>query len=409
MKSAMANSAKGRVAWLLLGWSVACSPQDSAPSSSNEDEADMPPVAELQMPEGPTTSAAIVLANLDSAVNAAEVAYARRTRVEEASELVRQRLARFRITNNLEDLDRATEVADALPRTAAAAQVRAQVFSTRHLFAEAADELDAAESMGAPAPDLARARAAIDLARGRPQDALDRLEATGDRFDAAFLRASALADLGRFMEAEAAYVRALESYPDVSPIPVAELQFRRGVMWSEKAGFPNLGQQAYLSGLQALSAHVTMTVHAAEVWAETGQLDRAIDALRALDPASDEPELAAALGELLVTRGDRDQGLRYLALARQRYETRLSRHREAYLDHGSEFFRGPGEDPRRAVALATENLALRPTERAYLLALEAAVAFGDDNLACRWIGELDPEVLTIRDLRELVQELEPGC
>jgi hypothetical protein len=49
----------------------------------------------------------------------------------------------------------------------------------------------------------------------------------------------------------------------------------------------------------------------------------------------------------------------------------MARHPEAYADHAAEFWLTVGGDPRRALRLAQQNLARRPTPRAQALVTRA--------------------------------------
>jgi hypothetical protein len=53
-----------------------------------------------------------------------------------------------------------------------------------------------------------------------------------------------------------------------------------------------------------------------------------------------------------------------LDAARAGFEQLLARHRLAFADHAAEFYAGSGDDCPRALELARENVANRPTRRA---------------------------------------------
>jgi len=320
-------------------------------------------------PAPPTTSAELALRNLDLRIESLDATDQREARVDHL-------LLRSRMLGSYADLDRAA----ALGQDDAPARVQAAVASARHEFRDA---LALLASEGAE-PD---ARLAAELAVGEASKVAQALEGRTD-LGGLSLRAGALAELGRFEEADAAFVEALVRYRDVSPFVVADLYFRRGVLWAEQAGRAELGQAMYARGLEVFPMHATMSVHMAELEAEGGDAPGAIARLRSLEARTSEPEVDALLGELLVARGDEAEGQAAIAKAKARYEELLDRHPAAFWDHGSEFFAGPGQDPDRALELARANFENRPTERAELLVLEAAQAAGAEALVCERVAQL---------------------
>jgi hypothetical protein len=57
--------------------------------------------------------------------------------------------------------------------------------------------------------------------------------------------------------------------------------------------------------------------------------------------------------------------------AADRYDELTAMHREAFADHAAEFWLGPGNDPKKALRLATLNLEVRKTPRARELLAQA--------------------------------------
>src|SRR5262249_36762800 len=89
---------------------------------------------------------------------------------------------------------------------------------------------------------------------------------------------------------------------------------------------------------------------------------------------SDDPEYLGQLSSLYAALGRDVEADRLRREAEARYAELLARHRAAFADHAARFWLGPGHDPERALALAQENAALRPTTDARLLYLRARVA-----------------------------------
>lgn len=96
-------------------------------------------------------------------------------------------------------------------------------------------------------------------------------------------------------------------------------------------------------------------------------------------------------------------------LATQSYDALLARRPEAFADHASEFFRGPGLRPGRALLLAENNLKLRQTPRAYLLALQAGEDAGSRDLLCRILPRARELVSRHHGLKEIVSRIESLC
>jgi tetratricopeptide (TPR) repeat protein len=320
-----------------------------------------------------TTDGDIALANLDHLI-------AQHGDEPGAEDLL---LARSRFLADYDALDRAVALAEARCPAGQCATVadllrRGRARSAAHRFADALEDLAAAEAAGSPVAELATARAAILVATGRAGEAIVALEAAvAQRADLASLSAlaTARAAAGQFVDADRLYAAALDTLDTTSPFPFAWLEFARGVMWAEQAGDPARADPRYRRALVYLPAFAAARIHLAEIDAAHG--DRAAAALR-LAPvaAAGEPEALGLLGALHLRDGDAARGRDEIARAAARFESLLARQRLAFADHAAEFYLGPGADPERAWTLAQDNLAVRPTERAYALALAAARATG---------------------------------
>ena len=69
------------------------------------------------------------------------------------------------------------------------------------------------------------------------------------------------------------------------------------------------------------------------------------------------------------------------------FEALLERHLLAFADHGAEFYAGSGNNWRRALDLASVNVANRPTLRAFEQAHDIAVNAGDMEAASQILAE----------------------
>lgn len=354
-------------------------------------------------PLPPTTNSELALRNLDAQIEGAQRRYARAPDdVLAARSLVELRLVRSRMQGRFEELDEFLDIASRFTSGVESMRLQASVAAARHRFDEALRlRTDAGDLQG---PDLA----SLLVALGRPEEALERTGRGAD-LGSELIRAAALSDLGMFVEADRAFVAALEGYTNVSPFIVGDIYFRRGVMWAEKAGRGDLGRMMYETGLRVLPEHVTMNVHLAEIEWEAGQPDRAIARLRAILPSTSDPEVPGLLSEILREEGAIAEADTLVSEASRRYEVLLARHPEAFWDHGSEFFSGPGGEPERGLELALFNLLNRPTERAYLVAVSAAETAGDQARLCALLGELEGRTTHVVELRELVEGHQASC
>ncbi len=225
--------------------------------------------------------------------------------------------------------------------------------------------------------------------------------------------AASLGALGSFDEADAAYDEALQTYRDVSPLPVAWIEFQRGVLWAERAGDRERGREHYELAVSVLPGYVVAGVHLAELEAAAGESDSAVARLRAIALVTEDPEPLSRLAALLP---ESDTSRKTLGdEARSRYDALLSTYPKAFLDHAAEFFMGPvGADPRRALELAQDNLQHRRDDRAYLIAIQAARAAGDLDTECELARAADAEPFPgfrrpSVPLRALLAETLPDC
>src|SRR5208337_4807232 len=114
--------------------------------------------------------------------------------------------------------------------------------------------------------------------------------------------------------------------------------------------------------------------HLAEVEAELGEIDSAIDRLHALALSSDDPDYAAQLARILADVGHHTEARHWSRLAAARFGELLARRPEAFADHAAEFWLAAGADPERALMFAKMNAEIRNTPRARALLARAAAA-----------------------------------
>lgn len=387
---------------LFLCFVVACDPSATRPAEFID-----------RAPDVATTSGEVAMRNLSSNIDAMRRALARTGSFDAASRLVDSLLTRARYTGSYSDFSEAQDLAAELTRDSRRFEplvLRARVRSALHDFSGAERDLTDAEALGAD--DISTPRSTIFLARGEQLDHVfatrsDALEVSRN-FRTLSDMAAVTAVLGRFDEADALFVEALTVYRDVSPFAVAWVHFQRGVMWAEQADRPDIGRSLYERAVQILPDYVVANVHLAELEFLDGDVAQATARLEALHTLTEDPEPTGLLAEFIqLSAPTRASGL--AADARRVYNDLLSRYPLAFLDHASEFFAGPGQDPARSVRLALQNLDHRKNHRAYIVAIEAALASGQPSLACELADEATTLVGENENLTSLVQTVLPSC
>ncbi|MEZ4252255.1 MAG: hypothetical protein R3B99_28925 [Polyangiales bacterium] len=362
----------------------------------------------------PSTDGELALRNLDSSIDARLASVERNpTLLATRRDAVGLLLSRAHYRGTFDDLATATALADEAlerwPEDPTTARIAADVASAVHRFGSAESQLALATELGDTSTSLARLT--LDVARGTNLDAslaaADAEAARAPTYATHVARASLLAALERYEEADAAFLDALATYRDVSPFPLAWIAFQRGVMWAEMADRPDLARPLYEEAVRRVPSYVVANVHLAELEVIAGERDRAVARLYALLPDTTDPEPAGYLGELLAVT-EADTARTHVADARARYEVLLARHPEAFLDHGAEFFAGPGADPERALALAATNLDNRRNARAWVVALEVAQLAESERL-CTLRDEAAANPAQSAVLRHLVDSLADAC
>lgn len=334
----------------------------------------------LDEPLRATTSGAIAIANLDHQI-------ALRGDERGAEDLL---LTRARFLADHDALERALALAEgrcAGPCASAGDYLRrARARAAVHRFADALDDLDAADrsDAGDARDDVAALRASIQVATGCASGAVPALEAAVARHPDLASRAAlagAYAAMGHLRDADALYTAAIDDLDTTSPFPYAWLYLSRGMMWAEQDRDLARGEALYRRALAHLPELATATIHLAVLEDALGQPAAAAAYLAPL-ARSGEPEALGLAGALHLRTGEPERGRREISAARARFESLLARHPLAFADHAAAFYLGPGADPERACALAQLNLAVRRTRSALDLAITAAHAAGRPPEAC---------------------------
>jgi tetratricopeptide (TPR) repeat protein len=367
--------------------------------------------------ERKTTDGRIAVNNLEAQVGAAERLLGGPQNDFGLASLIPLLATRAQFLGRVQDYDVAAEHADALvrirPKDGGAFLARAAVRSSLHLFAPALADLDEAQKLGVPVVKVDPARAITLHAMGRTKEALVLQQALAQR-DPSMGNLGSLAvmlgDQGKHDEADALFARAPGSYRDVSPFPVAWLEFQRGLMW-ERAGQTTKARGFYESAVARLPAYATAQAHLAGLQAAQGDREGAITRLRQVVKSSTDPEFVGQLASVLQEVGRADEAATEKARAQAEFEALLQKHPEAFSDHAARFYLGAGGDAQRALKLARLNLDNRTTPDAFDLALTAALEAKDSKAACdfadRARAQLSP--LPTPHLEFLTQKGDAAC
>jgi tetratricopeptide (TPR) repeat protein len=333
----------------------------------------MTAIVELDSACPPATDGEIAAINLESARRRAWSCFAQASSRPGAAEAVvdYERLA-AQFLGDLDSLDRLEALASqfaCVDHSFRAALVQAEVASTVHRFADARGHLARASVQGGPSQAIERHLLAIDQACAVELDAVlaarRRIAAASGRLEDLVPLGAVLADLDRFVEADAVYRQAFDSYGDISPFSLGWVCFQLGMLWGELMPVPDADRAAlwYRRAIAYLPGYVRARVHLAEIYASQ---DRPGDAETLLRSAlsSRDPEVRWRLADVLVAQGRVEDAETQLDAARSEFDGLLTTHLLAFADHAAEFYAGSGNDCRRALELARANVANRPTRRA---------------------------------------------
>ena len=333
----------------------------------------------LALENGPvTTAGAIAMGNLDARIEGLMWQTTRASLTGDGwAELVELTALRGHVLGRIDDAERAASLAEAFveeaPRNPRSYVARARMAAFFHRFSAALADLDDAAALGLDPRNVDQERAEIYQAVGRYDEALAIHRRTVLRqpdFGALAALARHYLERGEMVEAATWFLSARHFFRGVSPLPLAVLEFQCGQMWLARDDL--VRARTWLeSAVRRLPAYVPAQGHLAEIDAAEGRTVEAIERLRPLALASDDPEYAAQLARVLRASQASAEAQLWRVHAAARYEELMACHPEAYADHAAEFWLTVGGDPRRALRLAQQNLARRPTPRAHALVTRA--------------------------------------
>jgi tetratricopeptide (TPR) repeat protein len=285
--------------------------------------------------------------------------------------------------------------------------------ATIHSFERSRTSLNRAQGLGAPQIDIDLAKASLSLSQG-VVDQVELLSAKPQnaalRAKLAVLEAEAQLLSGNSKKADELYGSLLASYRDVSPFFPAWILFKRGLMWGEWAGDVDRAKAYYIEAIRIFPHFVRATVHLAEIEANQGLRQRAINRLLALNISKDsDPEPMGLMADLYQKEQQLESAHVWKNMAETRYEQLIKNFPLAFLDHAAEFYLGAGENTARAAEYAKKNLTLRKTERSYLLALKALLKEPHKNNPCILSEEIDHLKIVSQPLKELMKISKQWC
>jgi tetratricopeptide (TPR) repeat protein len=331
--------------------------------------------------ELPTTNGFIALINLDAQIEGHEAeARSGSATFEGQVALIELITLRGFILGRISEFERAADCAERLLRdevtNAAAYVARARTRTTFHRFADALEDLRAAERLLAPSVALNDERAAVFQALGRYDEAFAiRREAASllPSFETLGALAGLCAERGEIETAEQLFLESQSHYRGVSPFPLAILNFQRGLMWMNNGRLDD-AKIYFAAARRYVPQYAPAQGHLAEVEAQLGDTESAINRLFPLARYSEDPDYAAQLSRILGEAGRSDEARVWSRLAGTIYDELVGRHPEAFADHAAEFWLDAGGDPTKALPLARLNIVNRATPRAYQLLSRAAEA-----------------------------------
>ena len=332
------------------------------------------------MTEATVTDGTIALRNLEAQIEGLQPEAALcRAPVDERVRLIDLLALRGSILGTIADYERAQELADRLVHGAITAApaffARAQTRALFHRFADALEDLEVAERLGADADVVNRERAAVFQGLGRYDEAFAIRKEAAHRspsFESLGALTTLHAERGDTERAVRLHAESVRRYRGISPLPLATLNFQLGVMWMREGDFDRARDQL-TAARRYVAAYVPAQGHLAEVEAELGDAESAVALLYPLATTSDDPDYAGQLARILADAGRTEESRYWRQHAAERYDELIALHPEAFADHAADFWLGAGAEPEKALRLARMNFTIRKTPRAGAL-LSRAVA-----------------------------------
>lgn len=301
--------------------------------------------------------------------------------------LVELILKRAQYLSNVADYEKADALTTAMvaahPNDPYAHFARAVSLGAFHKFDDEMKQLDLAATTKdrGLAARIPEARATVLLTLGRYDEAeklMKPIDAETHSAIALTVAAVLAGHMQKIDESDRLFERARQSLVDVSPFPVAWMDFQRGLML-EARGKEAQARLYYAEAAEAIPDYVHAGVHLAA----TDKPEDAIKRLEALRKVSTDPDILAGLADAYKKTKKDAQAKELVDKAKETYEQLLAKHPEAYRDHAARFYLGVGNDPKKALELAEKNATLRQTEEAIDLWMGTAAAADRKDAICK--------------------------
>lgn len=278
------------------------------------------------------------------------------------------------IQSGIDNLSRAVELA---PNDPAPLIERANLQQSLHRFPAAHVDLEKARALGGPRDAIAAIQQELDWNEGHYDQAIAAIRRPPVRTMMTVMRQARLQhDLGDYPGADRLFADAEDLIDDTSPVPVAFLNFQRG-FHAYEIGRIDEAIVFYSEALRRLPGWITAEEHLAEVLVMKGRTSEALPLYEDVVSRSKDPELAGALADLYAKLGREADADAYHARARAGFDRYLATYPEAAYGHGSAFFLGSGNDPKRGLAMREANVKLRPNAVVQAELAEARLVNGD--------------------------------
>lgn len=351
-------------------------------------------------PEGPmtvrSTSAAIYLRNLAGR----KIAIDRQVEKAPTGSQALGNLAAWHMEKQLLDGDPAHAEAaltalntaiNAAPADRKLRARRAGVLGHLHRFAEAKADLELALKADPTDAALRRSLGKVlenlgDYAAAAPHLAVAPSQPDWQEIGDQALRHFKKGDIPR---ADRTLRLAAATYRDVHPIPLAWIDFQRGLIrlrtgrWAE-------AKQFFEVAYARLPDYYVVTEHLAEVEAKLGNHARALELYDAVVAGTQLPEFMAARAGVLEALGRTAEAKAALDAAEARWEAILAAHGAAYAVHAVGFWLEDRPDPKKARRWADANLKLRRDAESLVIAARAHAADGSLATARALLDEALP-------------------
>lgn len=350
-------------------------------SSTATDAAPAAPVADVAKPEasapekprkaptGGATAMKTLAADVDRLVSANPSAPAEREK------LIDMLLQRADFMGKPSDLVQAEQLTKSWPEQHFA---RAKVLAATMRYEAATKELDAAT--GLPQEDTNRVRYAILFGHGEYDEAYAMQPSQVERLDAVGIaNAGFLALRMQKKEEGRKYVSlSLQKAEEAgAPLPYAWICFQEAMLYT-LAGDDMTAESYFGSAVNMVPQYAEAAIHLAPAQ----QPEVALAALTELAKTSDHPGVLGARAAVLERLGKKDEAKKATEGAAKGFDALVAKLPEAFSGPAAAFYVGPGNDPKKAVALARTSAKARPTEDTMALWIKAADAAKDPAESC---------------------------